>query len=94
MQINFSVGDVVVGFTRDPITGRAEAKTPNGSVILQDPRDLGTHFSLALKKEWRFSLNGADIVIEKKRPLLLAGFRAGRYRVFVNGQILTEQTGI
>jgi hypothetical protein len=93
MLINFSVGAIPIEFLRDSVTGRAEVKMPNGTIILQDPHDLGTHFSLTLTKEWRFAVAGANILIEKKRPLLLAGLRPSRYRVFVEDKLIIEKLG-
>jgi hypothetical protein len=93
MKINFSVGGSSIQFTRDPVSGRAEAKTPNGTILLQNPLDLGTHVSLALTKEWRFAISGKNVLIEKKRPLLLAAFRPSGYRVFVDDKLIIQRSG-
>lgn len=94
MHINFFAGVHPIEFIRDPITGRAEARSPGGSLLLQDPLDPGTHFSLALTREWRFSIEGVEIRVQKRRPILLAGLRPSRYRVFVNDKLVTEQIGV
>jgi len=94
MKINFSVADTDVEFIRDAMTGRAEVRTQSGTLLLQDPFNPTTHFSLSLIKEWRAEINGANILIQKKRPLFLAGLRPSRYRVFIDGALVTEQTGI
>ena len=93
MLINFVVGDIPVEFFREQMTGRAEVKTQGGMLVLDNPLNPVTHVSLSLTKEWRFNLGGTNVLIEKKRPLLLAGFRPSRYRVFVEGTLVAEQTG-
>ena len=93
MLINFIVGGVPVEFFRDSMTGRAEARTATGTILLDDPFSLGTHVSFSLRKSWSFHIGGTPVVIEKKRPLLFAGFRPHRYRIFVAGNLVAEQTG-
>ena len=93
MLINFLVGDIPVEFSRDQMTGRAEVKTQGGTLVLDNPLNPATHVSLSLTKEWRFNIGGTNVLIEKKRPLLLAGFRPSRYRVIVEGTVVAEQTG-
>lgn len=94
MLLSFLVGETPVEFFRDPMTGRAEARTPGGTLLLQDPLNPGTHFSLSLIKNWSFKIADTEIVIEKKRKLLLAGLRPSRYRVFVGGEMVLEQEAL
>lgn len=58
-----------------------------------DPR---THFSINLVKRIQFELGTAEknkVIIEKKRPLLFAGFRPHTYRVYANDKLLLEKCG-
>lgn len=93
MQIQFAVGGKPVEFRRDQITGRAELVTPDEIVVLQSPFNPLTHFSFRLTQNYAFTLDGHEIVIEKKRPLLFAGFRPCEYRVLVNGALVCERSG-
>lgn len=93
MQIQFTVGDKPVEFRRDQITGRAELVTPDEVVVLQSPFNPLTHFSLRLVHTYTHSIDGHEIVIEKKRPLFLAGFRPADYRVSVDGAVVCEESG-
>ena len=55
-------------------------------------RDLRT-YSLELTKSYQFSVGEKerhDIIIEKIRPLIHAGFRSNTYRIFVDGRLLKE----
>ena len=94
MQIAFSLNGVQVEFYRDQLTGRAELRMPNEVVSLQSPLNPATHFTLKLTKTWRQSIAGSEVVIEKVRPLLLAGLRPSKYRIFVDGQLAAEDEGV
>jgi hypothetical protein len=93
MRIQFNVGDTSVEFQRNWFTGRAEFVLNGRTITLQDPQDFGTHFSFALKRVWKYRLDRYEIVIEKVRPLLLAGIRPHTYRVIVDGKVLEEKKG-
>ena len=62
----------------------------------QSPLSLFTHFSLRRMRRYEFIVGKTEthkVVVEKERPLLFAGFRAHTYRVFVDGQLIHEQSG-
>jgi hypothetical protein len=61
--------------------------------ILQSPWNPLTHFSLDTTRRWQCSVKGHDIVIEKDRPLLFAGFRPQTYRLFIDGKLVQQQSG-
>lgn len=94
MQIDFEVDGIPAQFFRDSFTGRAEVRTGGGILTLDDPFDPATHFSLGLTKQWKFSIGNVNVLVEKKRPLLLAGFRPSLYRVYVRDVLVAEQTGL
>jgi hypothetical protein len=57
---------------------------------------LDSGFEVALVDKWAFEIGEAEkheVRIEKERAKLLAGFRRQRYRVFVDGQLITEYEG-
>jgi len=92
--IDFSVGEIPAQFTRDQVTGRAEVRTPGGTLVLGSPFNPLTHFSLRLTRKWQFTIDGKNVVIEKKRPLFLAGLRPHQYKVFVEGRLVAEASGV
>ena len=93
MQCEFFVDGRPVEFNRDPMTGRAEIKTTEGSILLQNPLSRGTHISFKLTKTWTCNIGGFEVVIKKIRPLFLAGFRPSKYKVFVAGEFRAEAEG-
>ena len=93
MLIQFDVDGEPLEFYRSWFTGRAELRVRGEVVPLQDALDPTTHFSLTLTRTWKHRLGEHEIVIEKLRPLVLAGFRPHEYRVIVDGTVLAQQRG-
>ena len=93
MRIEFQVAGTAVVFTRSWVTGATKLVARGTEVMLQSPREVGTHFSFALLQVWEGKVFGHDIVIEKRRPALFAGFRAQHYRVLVDGALAVERSG-
>ena len=93
MQIDFQIAGRDVQYFRDPMVGTAEIRTPDGSIQIDSPLGLSTHFSLQLKKEKSVMLYGHAITVEKVRPLWFGGLRPARYRVFVDGVLQAEASG-
>jgi len=93
MKIAFDVGDQTATLTRNWLTGRCVLTVGDETRVVQSPFNPATHFSFNLERHWHYPLGGHDIVIEKKRPLLVAGFRPQTYRIFVDGKLVVDQTG-
>jgi hypothetical protein len=93
MRLTFEVNGNPVEYSRNWVTGQAVLKTGTETIVLQSPLRLTTHFDVRLTKDWRCSVGGHDVRIEKQRPLLLAGFRPQTYRVFVDGELVQERKG-
>jgi len=52
-------------------------------------------FGFAITSRYRFTVGESErheVLIEKKRPLLYAGFRPQVVRIFIEGQFLSEYT--
>jgi hypothetical protein len=94
MTIDFEVDGKAVQYFRDPMLGTSEIRTPDGPLEIDSPLNLGTHFSLKLKKEKTVMLYGHSVTVEKVRPLLFAGFRPSNYRIFVDGQLVAEHRAL
>ena len=60
---------------------------------LQSLWNPATHASLKLSKTWEVDIPNHKVVIEKVRPLLLAGLRPHAYKIFVDDQIVAEKSG-
>ena len=93
MEITFEVDGTPIKFSRNWFTGRCTLLTGTGDEIFQSPWNPFTHFSVALTSQWQCSVKGHDVVIEKVRPLVLAGVRPQTYRIFVDGKLVQEQNG-
>ena len=77
-------------FTFDQTWGSVEI-TVDGRSVVSDLRLL----SLSTTKRYQFVVGMQErheVVIEKRRPLLLAGFRPQTARVFVDGRHLGDFT--
>jgi hypothetical protein len=93
MRIQFEVDGEPVEFHRSWFTGRAELRLRGEVVPLQCALDPTTHFSLTLTQIWKHWIGEHEVVIEKVRPLVLAGFRAHAYQVVVDGVVVAQETG-
>ena len=93
MQIQFHVGEVPVEFGRNCFTGRTVLRVAGQTVLLASPFNPLNHFTLARKHEWRYQVDTHEVVVEKTRPLLMAGLRPQSYRVLVDGKVIAERAG-
>lgn len=93
MQINFVVDGRQVAYTRDNFTGTAQILTPDGPFEIDNALNPLTHFSLKLVKNSVCRVYNSEVRIEKTRPLLFAGFRSSKYRIFVNNVLVAEAEG-
>jgi hypothetical protein len=93
LRIDVPIGGKLLMFTRHSFTGRAELLMDGESLTLQDPYDPATHYSLKLTQKWVCAVEGHDVVIEKTRPLIFAGFRPQSYRLYVDGHLMAERHG-
>jgi len=93
MEIDFQVGSTAVKLQRNWFWGGMRLVTPQQRIWLQHPLNPLTHVSLRLKQSWQCQVEGRDVVIEKVRPLLVAGARPQTYKVFVGGSLVAEAHG-
>jgi hypothetical protein len=93
MKLNFAIDGASAELSRNWFSGRLALKIGNQTMVLQSPWNPATHFSFSLQRRWQTSINGHAVVVEKDRPLLLAGVRSQTYRVFVDGKLVAEQSG-
>ena len=94
MEIDFVVDGTPVKFSRNPFTGRCTLNTGTKVETLQSPWNPFTHFYLKTTRRWLCSVKGHDIVIEKERPVFLAGVRSQAYKIFIDGMFIQEQNEI
>ena len=93
MKLQFEVDGDTIEFSRNSFTGRCTLNTGTEDKVLDSPWSPFTHFSFRLKKQWQCSIKEHEIIIEKKRPLLFAGFRPQTYRIFVDGEPVQVRHG-
>jgi hypothetical protein len=99
MKFTVEIGDKEkskIEFSRNCFTGAMLARVDGQRVARQSPLSLFTHFSFTKKRTYEFSVGKTEthkVVLEKERPWLIAGFRPQTYRVFVDGQLVHEQSG-
>jgi hypothetical protein len=93
MKLNFNIGDVPAEFRRSSFSGRAELEIDGKIIVLSSPFDPATHVATTLVDTWHQTINGHEVVIEKRRPVMLAGFRKNHFRVTVDGRVAAEKSG-
>ena len=70
MQFTFDVDGTRVEFSRNWFSGHCTLHTGTRDEVLQSSLNPFTHYSMKLKRQWRFSIDGHAVIIEKERPLL------------------------
>jgi hypothetical protein len=93
MQIDHIIDGKHVIFTRNWFTGRAYLSIDGLGITLQSQWNLGTHFSVRLRRAWVCHVGERILLIEKQRPMLFAGIRPQIYRLFVDGELSAERRG-
>jgi hypothetical protein len=99
MKFALEIGDrekSKVEFSRNWFTGAMQILVDGLRVAHQSPLSPATHFGVKLKRHYEFEVGKVEkhkVVLENERPLLLAGFRAHTYRVFVDGQLVHQRSG-
>jgi hypothetical protein len=99
MRFTLEVGDdkkSKIQFSRNWFTGAMQVLVDGEQVAQRSWLAPSTHFSFTRKRRHQLVV-GEDVkhqvVIETERPLLIAGVRPHTYRVFVDGQLIHEQSG-
>jgi hypothetical protein len=99
MRFSIEIGiseKYTIAYSRNWFSG-SEIVAINGVKIKQtsvlDPR---THFSMQLIRRSKLEIGTNEkyeVVIEKQRPILIAGLRPHKYRVYVNDKCVLEKKG-
>ena len=76
------------------MTGAMLLQSATEKVWVQHPLHPGTHFSFSLVQSWLRHIADHEVLVERTRPLLFAGFRPQRLRVLVDGVQVAEQEGM
>lgn len=76
-------------FQRSNVWGSVSASVNGRRVFSVSPFNLTTLLGTSAVRRYRFTITEPErieVVVEKHRPLVLAGFRNNEYRVFANGK--------
>jgi hypothetical protein len=93
MRIRFEAAGKPCEYHRNPFLGGARLRVGTEVMALQGALDPHTQFGFTLARAWERTIDGHTIRIEKERPLFLAAFRHQRYRVFVDGLLVADESG-
>jgi hypothetical protein len=93
MDIDFNIDCSLATLSRSWFTGKMALEINGQELNLQNPLNPATHFSVKTFKVWSVEVANHNITIEKERPLFMAGLRPQTYRIFVDDQLVAEQTG-
>ncbi len=99
MRFTLEVGDNEksrIELSRNWFTGAMQILVNGEEVARQNWLSPSTHFNFPRKRRHEFMVGNVEkhqVVIEKERPLLVAGIRPQTYRVFVDGRLIHERSG-
>lgn len=99
MKITVEVGNTErsrIEFSRNWFTGAMQILVNGEQVAQQSGLAPSTHFSFIRKWRHEFMTGKSEkhqVVIERERPLAIAGIRPQQYRVYVDGALIHEQSG-
>ncbi|HEY1883421.1 MAG TPA: hypothetical protein VGG51_10325 [Candidatus Cybelea sp.] len=85
-----------IELSRNWFTGAMQILVNGEQVARQSWLLPSTHFGFARKRRHEFGVGKVEkhrVVIERERPLIIAGIRPHTYRVFVDGELIYEQSG-
>jgi len=99
MKFTLEVGEKEkhrIDYCRDPFFGTERLRADGQLVASRSVVSLSNYVSFPLCRRYEFSVGELEkhtLVLEKERPLLLAGFRPHTYRVLVDGKLILERQG-
>jgi hypothetical protein len=94
VRIAFTVDGLPCEFYRDWFLGSAQLRCGYATMKLQSAWNPRTHRSFKLLCSWERQVGPHLVRIEKRRPLLFAGFRPSDFRVYLDGHLIAEQRGL
>jgi hypothetical protein len=93
MEITFSVDGQSATFSRSDVTGRAELRFGQQTMLLQSPLRPKTHFDLRRRVAWHTRVGDREVEIVRTRPAMFGGLRANSFSVAVDGVVVAEAKG-
>lgn len=99
MKFTLEIGNrekAMLELSRNWFTGAMQILVNGEQVAQQSLLALSTHFSFTRKRRFEFVTGKTEkhqVVIEKERPLIFGGIRPHSYRVYVDGELVHEQSG-
>jgi hypothetical protein len=99
MRFTVEIGDKErsrIEVYRNWFTGTFHILADDKVVAQRRPLSLFTHFNVQMVRRYEFVVGHMErhnVVVTHERPIFVAGLRPQTYRVFVNGQLVHEQSG-
>lgn len=99
MKFTLEIGDKEkhrIDYYRNWFFGTERLRVDGETVAKRSVVSPSNYVSLPLSRRYEFSVGTSEphaVVLEKERPLLLAGARPHKYRVFVDGKLVYAQEG-
>ena len=99
MKFTLEIGDKEkhwIDYYRNWFFGTERLRADGEMVARRSVVSPSNYVSIPLCRRYEFSVGTAEphtVVFEKERPLLMAGFRPHKYRVFVDGKLVHEREG-
>ncbi|MEO7069780.1 MAG: hypothetical protein ABI131_04725 [Nostocoides sp.] len=93
MRIDFDVAGARAQLAWNGWTGRLGLAVGDRLMLLQNPWSPRTQLSLGRTRNWQVTVDEHAIEVQKRRPLMFAGFRPSDFTVRVDGHVAARQTG-
>ena len=91
MKLAFEIDGTTVAFERHWFTGRGMLRSGTHKTVLSPPVNPFNRLSTTFIDEWRALFRGHEVVIEREQPGWSPAGWPCRYRIFVDGELVTEQ---
>lgn len=99
MKFTLEIGDKEkhrIDYYRNWFFGTERLRADGEIVASRSAVSPSNYVSIPLCRRYEFNIGTSEphlVVFEKERPLILAGIRPHKYRVFVDGKLVHEQEG-
>jgi hypothetical protein len=93
VRIQANIDGATIEFSRSWFTGRATLVVDGEPTTLASPYALKTQFNPSGRNRYVAAVRGRELVIEHRMHFPFPAFRPMDFRLLLDGELLTEQSG-